>query len=70
MARAVSSHSDRDYSNAVALYEKALQSIQNDDIVRAEPSLQGRVQQIETVKDLARRQVPLSRVFMSQYHGS
>lgn len=70
MALAVSRHADRDYSSAVALYDKAIQSIQNDDIARAEPSLQERVRQIETVKELARRQVPLSRGFMSQYHGS
>jgi hypothetical protein len=70
MARAVSSHADGDYSNAVAMYEKTLQSIQNDETARAEPSLQERVQQIETVKEVARRQMPLSRGFMSQYHGS
>jgi hypothetical protein len=70
MPRAVSSHADGDYSNAVAMYDKALQSIQNDEIARAELSLEERVQQIETVKELVRRQVPLSRGFMSQYHAS
>jgi len=70
MARAVSSHADGDYLNAVAMYEKARQSVQNDVVVRAEPAWQERVQQIEALEWLARRQVRLSRGFMSEYHGS
>jgi hypothetical protein len=70
MARAVSSHADGDYSTAIAMYERARSLIQNDDIARAEPSLQERVQQIATLEGRARLQVPLSRGFMSDYHGS
>jgi len=58
-ARGLSSHADGDYPNAVAMYSKARQSIQNDPNVRDEPSWRQRVTEIETLEGLARSANPL-----------
>lgn len=70
MARAVSEHSDRNYSGAVAMYRRARQSIESDELVRTQPCWQQMIRQIEAVEELARRQISLSSAFMSDYHGS
>jgi hypothetical protein len=70
MARAVSDHADGNFLSAVAMYEKARRSIENDENVRTQRAWQALVEQIQQVEELARRQVRLSSGFMSHYHGS
>jgi hypothetical protein len=70
-SRAVSSHADEDYSNAVVMYEKARQSIEGDPNVRNELSWQERVQVIERLKQTAAREYPLrAEELSSDYSGS
>jgi Domain of unknown function (DUF4365) len=60
-SRGISSHVDGDYSNAIAMYSKARQSIENDPNVRDEPSWREQVNQIEALKEQAHSGVPLNR---------
>lgn len=53
-SRGISNHADEDYSNAVAMYDKARQSIENDPNVRDQPSWRERVKQIEGLEEQAR----------------
>lgn len=70
-SRAVSSHLDEDYSDAVTMYEKARQSIQNDPNVRNETPWQQRVHVIERLEEQARRGYPLrGEELASDYAGS
>jgi hypothetical protein len=52
-ARGLSSHADGDYPNAIAMYSKARQSIQNDPNVCDELSWRQRVTEIETLEERA-----------------
>ena len=70
MARAVSNHADGNFPEAVAMYERACNSIRNDPVVRGQPSWQKLLQDIEQAQELARRQVRLASRIMSDYHGS
>jgi hypothetical protein len=70
-SRAVSSHEDGDYSNAIAMYDKAWQSIQGDPNVRDEPPWQQQMQVIERLKETAARKYPLrAEELSSDYSGS
>jgi len=53
-ARGISSHADGDCSNAIAMYAKARQSIENDPSVRDEPSWRKQVKQIDGLEEQAR----------------
>lgn len=70
MARAVSSHADGNFPEAVAMYTKACQSIQNDPIVRDQPSWQRILREIGQVQELARSGVRLTSKIISGHHGS
>src|ERR1700675_2189536 len=52
-SRGISSHADEDYSNAVAMYAKARQSIQNDPNVRDDPAWRELVKEIERREEQA-----------------
>jgi hypothetical protein len=70
-SRAVSSHADGDYSNAVAMYDKARQSIQGDPNVRDEHLWQEQVQVIERLKGRAACKFPFQAdELSSDYFGS
>ena len=70
-SRALSSHADGDYSNAVAMYDRARQSIQGDPNVRDEPLWQERVQVIERLKGRAVCKSPFQAdELSSDYSGS
>jgi len=70
-SRAISSHADGEYSDAVPVYEKARQCIQADPNVRDEASWQETVRLIETLEEQARRQYPLrGEELRGEYTGS
>lgn len=70
-SRAVSSHADEDYSNAVAMYGKARECIQADPNVREETSWQKQVQVIDRLEESARQHYPLrGEELSSEYAGS
>ena len=70
-SRAVSSHADADYSNAVAMYEKARQCIRADPNVRDDTSWQDQVRIIERLEERARCGYPLNPdELTSDYSGS
>jgi hypothetical protein len=57
-SRAVSSHADEDYLNAVAMYEKARQCIHADKNCRDEGLLQEQIRVIERLEESARGRYP------------
>ncbi|HEV8486612.1 MAG TPA: DUF4365 domain-containing protein [Blastocatellia bacterium] len=68
---AVSSHADEDYLNAVSMYEKARQCIQNDENVRDKAPRQELVGLIERLEEQARCCHPLrEEELTSDYAGS
>jgi len=68
-SRAISSHLDGDYPDAIVLYEKA--PIQNDPNVRNEAPWQEQVRVIERLEEQARRHYPLrGEELASDYAGS
>ena len=70
-SRALSSHLDEDYPDAIVLYEKARQSIQNDPNVRNEATWQEQIPVIERLEQNARRGYPLrGEELTSGYAGS
>jgi len=70
-ARAISSHLDKDYPDAIVMYEKARQSIQNDPNVRNEAPWQEQVRVIERLEESARCGYPLrGEELTSDYAGS
>jgi len=70
-ARAISSHIDKDYPDAIVMYEKARQSIQNDPNVRNEAPWQEQVRVIERLEESARCGYPLrGEELTSDYAGS
>jgi|SRR5947209_4960364 len=70
-SRAISSHADGKYSDAVPVYEKARQCIQADPNVRDGASWQETVRLIETLEEQARRQYPLrGEELRGEYTGS
>jgi hypothetical protein len=69
-SRGISSHADENYSNAIAMYAKARESIQNDPNVRYEPSWCEQVKQIGRLEEQARSGNRLNRQPTSDYAGS
>jgi Ni,Fe-hydrogenase I large subunit len=70
-SQGISNHADENYPNAVLLYGKAQQCIQNDQNVREQPSWQERVRVIGELKQRAASGQPLEAPgFTSEYTGS
>jgi hypothetical protein len=70
-SRGISSHADENYSNAVAMYAKARQCIENDPNARDQPSWCERVKRIEGLEEQARSGDRLNiRRPTSDYAGS
>jgi hypothetical protein len=70
-SRAISSHLDEDYPEALAMYGKARQSIQDDPNVRNQLPWQKQVRIIERLEEQARRCYPLlEEEISSDYSGS
>jgi hypothetical protein len=59
MSRALSSHADENYEDALAMYEKARTCIQADERVRNDATWRERVRAIEMLEEQARRREPL-----------